>query len=88
MIHATHTNEDTGFKLTETDYFSLQFRPGQVKEAGIQWYLRTPDGKLIVVHAGNIVFSDTTGDVVSFTPNTNPDFGAVICPALGGHPAS
>ncbi len=88
VIHATHTNEDTGFKLTETDYFSLQFRPGQIKEAGIQWHLRTPDGKLIVVHAGNIVFSDTTGDVLSFTPNTSPDFGAVICPALGGHTAS
>ncbi len=88
VIQATHTNVDTGFKLTETDYFSLQFRAGQVKEAGIQWHLRTPDGKLIVVHAGNIVFSDTTGDVVSFTPNTNPDFAAVICPALGGQPAS
>jgi len=24
---------------------------------------------------------------VSFTPNINPDFAAVICPALGGQPA-
>jgi hypothetical protein len=87
VINAAHTNVDTGFTLTETDYFSLHFSAGQIKEAGIQWHLRTPDGKLIVVHAGNIVFSDTTGDVVSFTPNTSPDFAAVICPALGGHPA-
>jgi len=87
VIHAIHTNVDTGFTLTETDYFSLQFRPGQVKEAGIQWHLRTADGKLVVVHAGQLVFSPT-GDVLSFTPNINPDFAAVICPALGGHPAS
>ena len=86
VIHATHTNVDTGFVLTETDYFSDQFRAGQEKVVGIQWHLRTPDGKLIVVHAGNLVFS-STGDVVSFTPNTNPDFAAVICPALGGQPA-
>jgi len=32
-------------------------------------------------------FDLTTGDVVSFTPNINPDFAAVICPALGGQPA-
>jgi len=87
VIHATHTNVDTNFTLTETDYFSLQFRAGQVKEVGIQWHLRNADGKLLVVHAGNIVFSPT-GDVLSFTPNINPDFAAVICPALGGHPAS
>jgi hypothetical protein len=87
VINATHTNVDTGFTLTETDYFSLQFSVGQVKEAGIQWHLRTADGKLIVVHAGQLVFSPA-GDVLSFTPNINPDFGAVICPALGGHPAS
>ena len=86
MIHATHTNVDTGFVLTETDYFSDQFRAGQEKVVGIQWHLRTPDGKLIVVHAGNLVLS-STGDVVSFTPNINPDFAAVICPALGGQPA-
>ena len=86
VIHATHTNMDTGFVLTETDYFSDQFRAGQEQVVGIQWHLRTPNGKLIVVHAGNIVLS-STGDVVSFTPNINPDFAAVICPALGGHPA-
>jgi len=86
VIHATHTNMDTGFVLTETDYFSDQFRAGQEKIVGIQWHLRTPDGKLIVVHAGNLVLS-STGDVVSFTPNINPDFAAVICPALGGQPA-
>ena len=84
VIHAIHTNVDTRFKLTETDYFSDQFRAGQEKVVGIEWHLRTPDGKLIVVHAGNLVVSSTG---VSFTPNINPDFAAVICPALGGQPA-
>ena len=83
VVNATHTNMDTGFVLTETDHFTLITAAGQTKEAGVQWHLRTPDGKIVVVHAGNIVFS-STGDVLSFTPNTSPDFGAVVCPALGG----
>jgi hypothetical protein len=29
---------------------------------------------------------DETG-LIKFTPNLNPDFAAVICPALGGNPA-
>jgi hypothetical protein len=85
VVNATHINVDTGFTLTETDYFSDQFRAGQEQVVGIQWHLRTPDGKLIVVHAGNLVVS--SGQVVSFTPNINPDVAAVICPALGGQPA-
>jgi hypothetical protein len=84
-LHLTHTNLDTGFALTENDYFSAQFTAGQEKDVGIFWHLRTADGKLVVVHAGQVVFS---GDaVVRFTPNSGPDFAAVICPALGGSPA-
>jgi hypothetical protein len=86
VINATHKNVDTGFTLTETDHFTLITAAGQTKEAGVQWHLRTADGKIVVVHAGKIVFS-STGDVLSFTPNTSPDFGAVVCPALGGHTA-
>jgi hypothetical protein len=85
VIHASHTNVDTGFKLTETDYFSDQFRAGTEKVVGIQWHLRTTGGKLVVVHAGELVVSG--GEVLKFTPNFNPDFAAVICPALGGQPA-
>jgi hypothetical protein len=85
VIHATHTNVDTNFTLTETDYFSDQFRAGQEKVVGIEWHLRTPEGKLVVVHAGQLVVSG--GEVLKFTPNWNPDFAAVICPALGGQPA-
>jgi hypothetical protein len=84
-FHITHTNLDTGFTLTENDYGSTQLTAGQEKDVGLFWHLRTADGKLVVVKAGQMVFS---GDaVVRFTPNTNPDFAAVICPALGGSPA-
>ncbi len=87
VIHATHTNVDTGFTLTEIDYFSDQFRAGQEKVVGIEWHLRNADGKLVVVHAGQLVVS-ATDEVLKFTPNFNPDFAAVICPALGGNPAT
>jgi hypothetical protein len=87
VIHATHTNVDTGFTLTETDYFTVVIAAdGQVKTVGIEWHLRNADGKIVLVQAGQLVFSPE-GDVLSFTPNTNPDFAAVICPALGGQPA-
>jgi len=86
-FHATHINRDTNFTLTETDHFTLITAAGQVKDVGVEWHLRTTDGKIVVVQAGKLVFSPT-GDVLSFTPNTNPDFSAVICPGLGGHSAS
>ena len=85
-LHVTHTNLDTGFTLTETDHFTVTEQPGQFKLVGIYWHLRNADGKLVVVHAGQMVF-DGEGNVLSFTPNMNPDGAAVICPALGGHPA-
>jgi hypothetical protein len=87
-LHVTHTNLDTGFTLTENDYFTVTTAAdGQNKQVGIFWHLRTADGKLVVVYAGQMVF-DGEGNVLRFTPNTNPDFAAVICPALGGSPAS
>ena len=84
-LHVTHTNLDTGFTLTEVDHFSAHFSAGQEKDVGIFWHLRNADGKIVVVHAGQMVFSD--GEIVKFTPNSGPDFAAVICPALGGQPA-
>jgi len=85
----THTNQATGFALTETDNFVVQFTAadGQTKEVGIFWHLRNADGKIVVVQAGQLVFS-ASGEVLKFTPNINPDNAAVICPALGGNPAS
>jgi hypothetical protein len=86
--NVTHVNLATGFTLTETDHFTVvTAADGQNKQVGIFWHLRNADGKIVVVQAGQMVFS-ATGEVLKFTPNTNPDFAAVICPALGGHPAS
>ena len=87
-LHVTHTNLATGFTLTEVDHFTVvTASDGQNKQVGIFWHLRNADGKIVLVQAGQMVFS-ATGEVLKFTPNTNPDFAAVICPALGGHPAS
>jgi len=39
-----------------------------------------------VNQAGQLVLS-ATGDVLKLTPSINPDDRAVLCTALGGHPA-
>jgi hypothetical protein len=82
-----HTNLDTGFSLTEVDHFTVfTAADGQMKIVGIFWHLRTPDGKLVVVQAGQLVISPT-GEILKVTPDVNPDKAAVICPALGGQAA-
>jgi hypothetical protein len=85
----THTNLDTGYSLTEVDHFTAEFDAGtaRYKQVGIFWHLRDPSGKLVVVQAGQSIFDTNTGEVLKVTPNNNPDFAAVICPALGGSPA-
>jgi hypothetical protein len=88
VINATHANMDTGFVLTETDHYSDHIASdGVIKEVGIVWHLRNADGQIVVVHAGQLVFNPGTGEILKFTPNINPDFAAVICPALGGQPS-
>jgi hypothetical protein len=37
--------------------------------------------------AGQLVVNADTGEIVKLTPSINPDFAAVVCPALGGQPA-
>jgi hypothetical protein len=84
----THTNLVTGFKLTEIDHSTLfTAADGQTKQVGIFWHLRNAQGKIVVVQAGQLVLS-ATGKVLKVTPGVNPDFAAVICPALGGQPAT
>jgi hypothetical protein len=87
-VYDVHENAATGFTLTETDHVTeTTTADGQVKDVGVFWHLRTADGKLVVVQAGQIVVS-ATGEVLKVTPSINPDNAAVICPALGGQPAS
>lgn len=81
----SHTNVDTGYTLTETDHYTQTFfADGSQKNVGLFWHLRDASGKLVLVHAGQMLF-DPNGVPISYTPNSNPDFAAVLCPALGGH---
>ena len=82
----THTNLDTGFSLTETGDFTVVTTAGQAKTVGIFWHLRNADGQLVVIQAGQLVIS-AAGEILKVTPDVTPDNAAVICPALGGHPA-
>jgi hypothetical protein len=85
----THTNLDTGYTLSEVDQIVFQFDASDAtfKEVGLFWHLRNADGKIVVVQAGQALFNTDTGELLKVTPNFNPDFAAVICPALGGQPA-
>ena len=54
---------------------------------GIFFHLQETSGKIVAVNAGQAVLS-LTGDILKITPKINPDDAAVLCTALGGHPAS
>ena len=85
---ATNTNLDTGFTLTDTDHnTTIIAADGQTTLVGIFFHLQETSGKIVAVNAGQAVLSPT-GDLVKFTPKINPDDAAVLCTALGGHPAS
>jgi hypothetical protein len=84
-LTVAHTNVDTNYTLTEHDQLFFTFAEDFEKDVGIFWHLRDPSGKMVVVQAGQIRY-DGNG-IVRHTPNLNPDFAAVICPALGGNPA-
>lgn len=88
--YVTHVNVDTGYTLTEVDHSVFQFdaADARFKMVGLSWHLRTADGRLVVVGAGQQVFDTNTGELVKITPALPPDAAAVLCPALGGHPAS
>jgi hypothetical protein len=83
----THANLDTGFSLTETGDFTVFTTAGQTKTVGIRWHLRNADGQLVLHQAGQVVIS-AAGEILKVTPDVNPDNAAVICPALGGQPAT
>lgn len=87
----THINVDTGYTLTEVDNFTntydLTGSTQHAKTVGIVWHLRDPSGKIVVVDAGQFLIDLITFEVLKVTPNFGPQAAAVICPALGGHPA-
>ena len=87
--YVTNTNADTDYSLTEVVHYTLQLRASdaRLKQAGLIVQFRDASGKLVVVQAGQLVFDTETAELVKVTPAVNPDFAAVICPALGGQPA-
>jgi hypothetical protein len=87
--YVTHTNLATGYTLSEEDHLVFTFTSADAhfKQVGMFWALRDASGKLVVQQAGQLVFNTDTGELVKVTPQFNPDFAAVICPALGGSPA-
>jgi hypothetical protein len=87
--YVTHTNVDTGYSLSEVDHLALTFTSADAhfRQLGMFWALRDANGRLVVQQAGQLVFNTDTGEVVKVTPHFDPDFAAVICPALGGNTA-
>jgi hypothetical protein len=62
---------------------------GTVVDAGIFFHLRDASGNNELVKAGQLTYDATTGDFISFTPNSGWDQTAaqILCPLLGGSPA-
>jgi hypothetical protein len=88
--YITHTNLDTGYSLSEVDQVNSTNHLGDTfTSAGIFTHLRDANGHTVLVLAGEAVFDNATGQVISFTPNSGFDqtFAQIICPALGGSPA-
>lgn len=86
-LQIVHTNVDTGFTLHDADRIVEFTSDGVLRMVGLIDHFRGSDGKIVEVNAGQLIFGQN-GDVLKFTPNTNPDRAAVVCPALGGHPAA
>ena len=91
-VSATHTNVDTGYTVTERDQLNQTISPdAPIKEIGLHWHLRDSSGRLVVVGAGELIFSGDIFDgivIVKVTPHVRPDTADVICGALGGGPAA
>jgi hypothetical protein len=85
-----HTNLDTGYTLTEVDRstFFLNLAKNEGKVVGIQWKLRTPEGKLVFVRVGQVRFTLDEEMTIKITPHLLPeDTAPIVCALLGGHAA-
>jgi hypothetical protein len=86
----SYTNLSTGATATDDGRFVFTIENGGTLFTlrGLHAKLRDGDGRLVDVAAGRVVFDDTTGELVSFTPNTALDYAAVVCEMLGAEPAA
>jgi hypothetical protein len=88
-IEVTHTNATAAVTLLEKASYTVILEDNGAVEtdAGLVWHLRdSATGRVVLVMAGRMVL-DSSADTVTFTPNLDPDFWAVLCPALGGEVA-
>jgi len=83
-LDGTHTNLATGYSLAEDDVIVNLWMPrmGRWMYVGLQWNVRTLDGKPLHIRGGQIVFDVITGEVVSVTPSLGPSVSEVLCPLL------
>jgi hypothetical protein len=88
-VQVLHRNADTGFTLTESihTHFVLDATKETVMQSGQNWQLRDAQGRIVVVHSGNLLFDLEQEELVRVTPNFGAEFADVLCPALGGSPA-
>ena len=84
-LTVSHTNVGHELHVDRTRQLFFTFTEDSEKDVGVFWHLRDASGKMVLVQAGQVRFDET--GLIKFTPNINPDFAAVICPALGGNPA-
>jgi hypothetical protein len=90
-FYVTHTNLDTGYSLSEVDHVTIVSAVGSptLVDSGIYFHLRDASGRTVLVKAGEATIDESTGQVLSFTPNSGmgQTEAQLICPALGGAPA-
>jgi hypothetical protein len=55
---------------------------------GLVWHLRDPNGKIVVVQAGQELFDTNTGELIKVTPASTLMARQYSGPALGGSPAT
>jgi hypothetical protein len=86
QFNATDVNLATGYRLTEDDHYvyNINNSTDRFKIAGVFWHLRSPEGKIVVVQAGQLLIDLRTGKLLKATPNFNPNSAKVLCPALRG----
>jgi hypothetical protein len=86
---AVNTNVDTGLRIIEDDRYTVIFsrQNHRYKYVGAYWHLTDASGKRVLVSAGQFIVDFRKGAIIKRTPNIDPDFAGVICPALGGSSA-
>ena len=82
----TFTNLETGATLSGVAHYTGHQQGTRFRQVGLDFHLRTADGKLAVVSAGLVIIDFGTFEVVKNTPHKGAS-EAQLCTLLGGSPA-